>query len=208
MDNINAIDIRYSNLAKKSCCLSCGGAINYALPQPGEVCIDLGSGRGDDCIRLAEKVGASGRVYGIDISDGMLDKARQAITEKNITNIEFKKSPIEVVPLANDSIDLVISNCTINHANDKLSVWKEIYRVLKQNGRFVVSDIYSMEPVSDEYSSDPAAVAECWAGAITRDQYLLILNQVGFVKIEVLEESKPYAKGRIEVSSFTIRGYK
>lgn len=208
MDTIEAIDNRYSGLAKTSCCLSCGGAIHYAGPQPGEICIDLGSGRGNDCIRLAEKVGPSGLVYGIDISDGMIEKAKSNVAEKGLLNIEFKKSPIEIIPLPDNSVNLVISNCTINHANDKIAVWKEIFRVLDQNGRFVVSDIYSLEPVPSEYSNDPEAVAECWAGAITRDEYLSILSRVGFTHVEVFEESAPYKKGQIEVSSFTIRGFK
>jgi arsenite methyltransferase len=208
MDNIKAIDNRYSVLAKKSCCLSCGGAINYADPQPGETCIDLGSGRGNDCISLAEKTGSSGHVYGIDISDGMIEKAKFNVAQKRLVNIEFKKSPIEIIPLPDNSVNLVISNCTINHANDKVAVWKEIYRVLGQNGRFIVSDIYSLEPVPPEFSNDPEAVAECWAGAITRNEYLSILNRVGFTDIEILEESTPYKKGYIEVSSFTIRGFK
>jgi arsenite methyltransferase len=208
MDTVKAIDSRYSNLAKKSCCLSCGGAINYALPQPGETCIDLGSGRGNDCIRLAEAVGPSGHVFGIDISDGMLVKAQSAVDEKGLLNVQFKKSPIEMIPLPDNSVNLIISNCTINHANEKNAVWKEIFRVLDQKGRFVVSDIYSLEPVPAEYSGDPDAVAECWAGAITRDEYLSILSNVGFTSVEILEESSPYKKGQIEVSSFTIRGFK
>ena len=208
MDTIKAIDNRYSGLAKTSSCLSCGGAVNYADPKLGETCIDLGSGRGNDCIRLAEKVGSSGRVYGIDISDGMIEKAKSNVAQNGLLNVEFRKSPIEIIPLQDNSVNLVISNCTINHANDKLAVWKEIYRVLGENGRFVVSDIYSLEPVPPEFRNNPEAVAECWAGAITRNEYLSILERVGFTEIEILEESVPYKKGYIEVSSFTIRGFK
>jgi arsenite methyltransferase len=208
MKTAEAIDVRYTSLAKSSCCLSCGGAINYANPKTGEVCLDLGSGRGTDCIRLAELVGLTGQVYGIDISDGMLEKARQNVTEKGITNIEFFKSSIEEIPQSDNSINLIISNCTLNHANNKSTVWKEVFRVLKSQGKFVVSDIYSLEPVPAKYSNDPVAVSECWAGAITRDEYLQILTNTGFTNIEILEESKPYEKGQIMVSSFTIRGYK
>jgi ubiquinone/menaquinone biosynthesis C-methylase UbiE len=208
MKTAEAIDIRYTSLSKSSCCLSCGGAINYAHPEAGETCLDLGSGRGTDCIRLAEQVGPTGYVFGIDISDGMIEKAKQNVAEKGITTIEFIKSPIEIIPKPDNSVNLIISNCTLNHANDKNAVWKEVFRVLKKQGRFVVSDIYSLEPVPAKYSNDPVAVSECWAGAITRDEYLQILTNTGFTNIEILEESKPYEKGQIVVSSFTIRGYK
>ena len=161
MDPKNAIDKRYSGLAGSACCLSCGGAVNHAEPREGEICVDLGSGRGGDCIRLAERVGPQGFVYGIDISDGMLETARKNVEERNISGVEFLKSPIEEIPLDAGSVDLLISNCTINHANDKGAVWSEVFRVLKPGGRFVVSDIYALETVPREYSGDPAAVAEC-----------------------------------------------
>jgi len=208
MSIINSIDNRYSNLAKSTCCLSCGGAINYADPLPGEICVDLGSGRGKDCITLAEQVGPQGHVFGVDISEGMLEKARTAFAEKGIENIDLLRSAIEIIPLPDDSVDLLISNCTINHAENKHAVWSEVYRTLKNAGRFVVSDIYSLEPVPEIYKSNPSAVAECWAGANTREEYLLTLQNCGFVDIDILEESKPYEKGSIIVSSFTIRGYK
>lgn len=202
------ISKRYSGLAKTNSCLSCGGAINHALPQPGETAVDLGSGRGNDCIRLAERVGAAGHVYGIDISDGMIEKARAAIAEKAIKTIELIKSPIEQIPLPTGSVHLVISNCTINHANNKEAVWREIFRVLKPGGRFVVSDIYSLEPVPDMYRNDPDAVAACWAGAVIKEVYLATLRETGFATVEILEESEPYVKGSINVSSITLRGFK
>ncbi len=208
MNTIKAIDARYSNLAQSVCCLSCGGAINYANPLPSEICVDLGSGRGKDCIKLAEQVGPSGHVFGIDISEGMLEKARTTIVEKGIENIDLLRSAIEIIPLPDDSVDLLISNCTINHTENKTAVWNEVFRTLKCGGRFVVSDIYSLEPVPEMYKSDPAAVAECWAGATTREEYLATLRNCGFVDIAILEESKPYEKGNIIVSSITIRGYK
>ncbi|MCK5467049.1 MAG: methyltransferase domain-containing protein, partial [Cyclobacteriaceae bacterium] len=104
--------------------------------------------------------------------------------------------------------NLVISNCTINHSDDKYRVWSEIERILKKSGRFVVSDIYSIGEVPDEYRNDPQAVAECWAGATTKQEYLDTLVKVGFKDIEIIEESAPYEKGKIEVVSFTIAGKK
>lgn len=206
--DINPINLRYSNLAETSCCLSCGGAINFALPQKGEVCVDLGSGRGTDVIRMAEKVGEAGFVYGIDIAEGMLLKAEKNAQKLGIQNVKFLKAELESLPLESNSVNLLISNCTLNHAENKQKVWDEIYRILKKGGRFVVSDIYAQQPVPEEYRTNPQMVAECWAGAVTKEEYTRILDNSGFLGVEILEESQPYEKGKITVSSFTIRGIK
>lgn len=202
------IDKRYSNMADSSCCLSCGGAINHAKVRPGEVCIDLGSGRGTDVIRLAEKAGDKGFAYGIDISEGMIKKSNETADRLGITNVKFISSPLENIELRNDIADLVISNCTINHSSDKKSVWNEIFRLLKKGGRFVVSDIYSKNPVPEEFRNDPVAVSECWAGSVTRSEYLQQIADAGFESVQAIEESKPYEKGKIMVSSWTIAGMK
>jgi arsenite methyltransferase len=203
-----AINVRYSDLAESSCCLSCGGALAYAAPRPGEICADLGSGRGQDVLRMAESAGPAGFAYGIDISDGMLKKARRNAEKLDVKNAKFMQSELETIPLQDESIDVLISNCTLNHAEDKQAVWNEIYRVLKPGGRFVVSDIYSLDTVPEKYAKDPAAVAECWAGSVTKDKYMKTLENAGFREITILEESDPYKKGEIEVSSFTITSIK
>jgi arsenite methyltransferase len=202
------INKRYSVLAESSCCLSCGGAINHAEPRNGEICVDLGSGRGTDVMRMAESVGKDGFVYGIDMSDGMLQKARNTAHRLGVKNAEFIQSPLENLRINDSVADLVISNCTINHADNKQIVWNEICRILKKGGRFVISDIYSLNPVPDEYRKDPVAVAECWAGSVTRSEYLDQLKEAGFSSVEILEESSPYEKGKIFVSSWTIKGVK
>lgn len=207
-DKFNAINDRYSVLSEKTCCLSCGGAINHAKATVGEFCVDLGSGRGNDVIRLAEEVGGKGYVYGIDISEGMIAKAEANLAKFEVSNAEILKADLEQLPLGDNHIDLLISNCTINHAENKQAVWNEVHRVLKPGGRFVVSDIYATSPIADEYRNDPEAVAECWAGAITRAEYLWMLETAGFSNIEILEESQPYAKGQAEVASWTISGKK
>ena len=120
----------------------------------------------------------------------------------------FIKSELENIKLQTETANLVISNCTINHASDKFRVWSEIERILKKSGRFVVSDIYSIGEVPEEYRNDPEAVAECWAGSVTKQEYLDTLMKVGFKDIEIIEESAPYEKGKIEVASFTITGRK
>ena len=203
-----AINERYTSLSETSCCLSCGGAINHAKPQTGETCVDLGSGRGNDVIRLAEEVGETGYVYGIDISEGMIAKAKANLEKFEVENAEILLAELEKLPLYDNSVNLVISNCTINHATDKRAVWSEVYRILKQEGRFVVSDIYATTPIADEYRNDPAAIAECWAGAVTRAEYLTMIENAGFNDICIFEESEPYEKGKAEVASFTISGKK
>ena len=202
------INSRYSKLADDSCCLSCGGAIDYSKAVSGEICVDLGSGRGTDVLRLSEEVGEKGYVYGIDISEGMLKKAKSTAGKMRVSNVCFVKAELDSLPVPDNSVDLVISNCTINHAPDKQKVWFEIARILKKNGRFVVSDIYTTKPVPKEYKNDPQSVAECWGGAITRTEYMNQLRVAGFQDIEVFEESAPYPKGKVEVCSFTIKGKK
>jgi ubiquinone/menaquinone biosynthesis C-methylase UbiE len=115
---------------------------------------------------------------------------------------------LEQLHIESNTANLVISNCTINHASNKRAVWSEIKRVLKKGGRLVVSDIYSTEPVPEEYANDPVAVAECWAGAITKEEYLSILTETGFKNVTIVEESKPYKKGEIVVVSFTVSANK
>ena len=202
------INLRYTGLAEAPCCLSCGSAVTEAQVRPGEVCIDLGSGRGQDVIRLAEAVGPTGFVYGVDVADGMVRRARRDAAKLGLSNVAFVQADLESLPLAASTAHVVISNCTINHARNKLQVWREIYRVLKPGGRFVVSDIYATEPVAEQYRTDLQAVSECWGGADTRDGYLATLAEAGFGEVRVLEESQPYAKGAIRCVSFTLLGHK
>lgn len=206
--NYTEINKRYSDLAESTCCLSCGGALNYAEAVMNEVCVDLGSGRGTDVLRLAENVGKDGFVYGIDISDGMIQKAIRTASRLGISNVDFIQSPLERIKLSDNIADLIISNCTINHTSDKQAVWNEVFRILKKGGRFVISDIYASDPVPDEYKNDPVAIAECWAGSVTRDEYLEQLKVAGFSSIRIIEESAPYEKGKVMVSSWTIAGNK
>ena len=202
------INKRYSVLAESTCCLSCGGALDHAEARPGEICVDLGSGRGTDVIRLAETVGENGFVFGIDISEGMIQKAKSTAERLGVKNVDFILSTLEKIKLKDNIADLIISNCTINHASDKQLVWNEIFRILKSGGRFVISDIYATNPIPDEYKSDPVAIAECWAGSITRAEYLKSLENAGFTSVSIIEESAPYEKGKAIVASWTIFGTK
>jgi arsenite methyltransferase len=206
--NYIEINKRYSDLAESNCCLSCGGALNHADAKKNEVCLDLGSGRGTDVLRLAELVGAGGYVYGIDISEGMIKKSVDTARRLRVANVDFLHNTLEKINLADNIADLVISNCTINHSADKQAVWNEVFRILKKGGRFTVSDIYSIDPVPDEYKNDPVAISECWAGSVTRNEYLEQLKKAGFASINIIEESEPYEKGKITVASWTIEGKK
>ncbi|HEX2919550.1 MAG TPA: methyltransferase domain-containing protein [Bacteroidales bacterium] len=202
------IDKRYSSLAEETCCLSCGGALNYTNVKEGEICIDLGSGRGTDALRLAEKTGDKGFIYGVDISEGMIRKSSETAKKLGLSNISFISSTLEDIHLESEIADLVISNCTINHSTDKQKVWNEIFRIMKKTGRFVISDIYSIDVVPLEYSNDPSAVAECWAGAVTKSEYINHIETAGFKDFRIIEESKPYEKGKIKVRSWTITATK
>lgn len=203
-----AIESRYTALAATTSCLSCGSAISHADVRPGQICVDLGSGRGTDVLRLAEQVGPTGHAWGIDLTEAMLTRARQAAQKLGVTNATFVRSSLERLELPNESADWVFSNCVLNHADDKLAVWREIHRVLKPGGGFVVSDIYAVEEIAPELKHDPAAVAECWAGAVSRDEYLVHIQHAGLREVRVLEESEPYVKGQARVASFTVAGRK
>lgn len=207
---MNTIEIagRYAALANDTCCLSCGGAAEKSEAKPGEVCIDLGSGRGTDVLRLAEEVGEGGFVYGVDVTEEMVRKATTTASKMGVENVKFVLADLEQIPLESNIAHLIISNCTLNHVSNKSKVWNEIYRLLKNGGRFVISDIFSSAPVPSEYANDPAAVAECWAGSITKEEYLAIVKNTGFKDFRIMEESQPYSKGKIQVSSFTITAVK
>ncbi len=199
---------RYDSLASEDCCLSCGKALSFANVQAGEVCVDLGSGKGHDVLRMAILSGPEGFVYGLDMSEGMIEVARNNASKLQLKNVTFVKSPLEDIPLESEMADVVISNCTINHSLDQAKVWSEIARILKPGGRFVVSDIYALEKVPEKYANDPVAVSECWAGAVIQEEYIQNILDAGLTGLGILEESLPYEKGKVRVASFTISGKK
>lgn len=202
---IAEIDKRYSELAGTECCLSCGKAINYINISPTDVCIDLGSGKGNDVIKMAE---SARFVYGIDLSEEMILKSRKEAQLKNIKNARFLKSELEHIPLNDGIANHVTSNCVLNHVTNKQSVWNEIYRIMIAGGDFVISDIYALETIPEEYATDPVAISECWGGAVTKQVYMENIINAGFHSVEIIEESQPYSKGNVKVVSFTIKGIK
>jgi len=202
-----AVQERYTGLA--ACCtpLSCGAALDKALPARGETLVDLGCGRGQDVIRAAGRVGPSGLAVGVDLSEGMLEKARSSVPPF-LENVRFVRCDLERLELPDRFADVLISNCTINHALDKAAVYREIHRVLRPGGRFVVSDVIAENELPEDVRSDPEAWAACYGGAITEPEYMRAIREAGFRRVEVLSRSEPYEKGTVMVRSMTIRGFR
>ncbi len=138
----------------------------------------------------------------------MLEVARVRAAEAGVTNASFIESTLESLPLPDACADWVVSNCALNHATDKVKVWQEIARVLKPGGRFAVSDIYAVEPIAPQYRNDPVAVAECWAGAVTRAEYLEQISSSGLGELVISGERDPYQKAQATLASFTVSGLK
>jgi protein-tyrosine-phosphatase/SAM-dependent methyltransferase len=177
--------------------LSCGNPTATANLKPGEVVVDLGCGGGLDVLLAAKKVGPTGRAIGIDMTPEMLDLARRNAGKAGATNAEFHHATIDNLPLADASVDCVISNCVINLAPDKLAVFREIARVLKPGGRLTVSDIALKKSLPSEVGSDIMAYVGCIAGAILVGDYKRGLSDAGFAHIEVIDtgaDLNAYAK--------------
>ncbi len=172
--------------------LGCGNPTAVAALAEGEVVLDLGSGGGLDAFLSARRVGPSGKVYGLDMTDEMLELARRNQTEAGIENVEFLKGEIEAIPLPDDSIDVIISNCVINLSVDKPGVFREAHRVLKPGGRFAVTDIVTTRPFTKEEQSDLASWTGCLAGALYREDFVAGLEQAGFREVE-MEVTHPVA---------------
>ncbi len=204
-----AVTARYDGLAAACCTgsLSCGAALDLAEPAPGERLVDLGCGRGRDVVRAAGRVGPTGSATGVDRSEAMLARARASLPPI-FPNVRFVRSDLERLELPDASADVVISNCTINHAPDKEAVFREIRRVLRPGGRFVVSDVIAETALPDSVRSDPAAWAACYGGAIPEADYRGAIERAGFPPPEILERSEPYDKGGVRVRSVTLRSYR
>jgi arsenite methyltransferase len=165
--------------------LGCGNPTALAKLQPGEVVLDLGSGGGIDVILSAKRVGPSGKAYGLDMTDEMLALARENQKKAGVENVEFLKGAIENIPLPENSIDVIISNCVINLSGDKDRVLAEAFRVLKPGGRFAVSDVVVRGVVSPEIRKSMELWVGCIAGALEEDEYRQKLSRAGFENVEV-----------------------
>jgi SAM-dependent methyltransferase len=171
--------------------LGCGNPTALAELKPGEVVLDLGSGGGIDVLLSAKRVGPTGKAYGLDMTDEMLALARSNQQAAGVQNVEFLKGEIENIPLPDQSVDVIISNCVINLAADKSSVLREAFRVLKPGGRFAVSDVVVRGPVPDALRRNMELWLGCVAGALDVEEYETLLAQAGFENIG-LEPTRVY----------------
>src|SRR5271163_2443579 len=179
--------------------LSCGNPQVVAAMQPGETVLDLGSGAGFDCLLAARKVGTTGRVIGVDMTDAMLEKARANAEKSGLGNVEFRKGEIESLPVDDNSIDVVISNCVLNLVPDKDQAFREIHRVLKPGGRLAVADMaWETEPAAS-VRRDMEALVGCIGGALVLTDYVSRLNRAGFARVEI-EKHAEAARQMVEVS--------
>ncbi len=165
--------------------MGCGDPITLASLRPGQTVLDLGSGGGIDCFMAAKKVGETGHVIGVDMTAEMLEKARANQVRLGFRNVEFRLGEIEHLPVADNTVDVIISNCVINLSPDKPQVFREAFRVLKSGGKLALSDIVTDGPLPQEVKDSMSAWAGCVAGALDVKEYLADLKAVGFTNIEV-----------------------
>ncbi len=165
--------------------MGCGDPVTLAMLEPGQTVLDLGSGGGIDCFLAARKVGPTGRVIGVDMTPAMLVKARSNLKKIGAPNVEFRLGEIEHLPVADNTVDVIISNCVINLSPDKHQVFREAYRVLSPGGRLAVSDIVTSEPLPEAIKSSLSAWAECVAGALDIQEYIQAIEDAGFCEVKV-----------------------
>jgi len=190
--------------------LGCGNPTALANIQDGDVVLDLGSGAGFDAFLALKKVGDTGKVIGVDFTEEMVEKARRLALKYNYKNVEFRVGDIENLPVENESIDVIISNCVINLAPDKLKVFKEAYRVLKKTGRMYVSDIVLLSELTEKQRSNEELIAGCVGGALLKDDYLEIITNAGF-HYRILDEDVDISKRQyncINLESLKVELYK
>jgi arsenite methyltransferase len=177
----------------------CGNPTAVAELNPGEAVLDLGSGGGIDVLLSAKRVGPSGIAYGLDMTDEMLELAQKNSEAAGVTNVRWLKGFLEEVPLPDESVDVVISNCVINLSPDKAKVLDEATRVLKPGGRFAVTDVLADRDMTDEIRQDMTQWAGCIAGALTREEYVRLLEAAGLTAVEIQETHRvhPHAGSAI-----------
>ncbi len=190
-------DEELANVPEANLGLGCGNPLALGSMREGETVLDLGSGAGFDCFLAARKVGPTGCVIGVDMTDEMLAKARANAEKHGFKNVEFRKGYIHRLPVEDSSVDVIISNCVINLAPDKLAVYRDAFRVLKKGGRMYVSDIVLLAELTKEQRNDPELVASCVGGALLRDNYLAIVKKAGF-RIEIMHEDREISKAQYQ----------
>jgi len=182
--------------------LGCGNPQAIAALQPGEIVLDLGSGGGFDCFLAARRVGATGQVIGVDMTPEMISKARANAVTGQYANVEFRLGEIEALPVADGSVDVIMSNCVINLSPEKARVFREAFRVLKPGGRLAISDVVATADMPDEVRNDLALLSGCVAGASRIEAVEQMLREAGFTRITIQpneasrELIKEWAPGR------------
>lgn len=176
--------------------LGCGNPQAIASLKPGEVVLDLGAGGGFDVFLAAKQVGPKGKVYGVDMTPEMISKARDTASKNGYKNVEFLLGEIEHLPLPNNTVDAIISNCVVNLSTNKESVFNESFRVLKENGRLAISDMVASKPLPPEMINNKELYCNCISGAITINELKNILAKAGFtdIVIEPQENSRMFIK--------------
>ncbi|MFQ5909141.1 MAG: arsenite methyltransferase [Thermoplasmata archaeon] len=169
--------------------LGCGNPVALASLKEGETILDLGSGGGIDCFLAAQKVGERGKVIGVDMTPEMIEKAGENTRKSGYENVEFRLGEIEDLPVDDNSVDVIISNCVINLSPDKEKVFKEAYRVLKPRGRIFVSDIVLLKELPESVKSNMGAYVGCLSGAVIKDEYIELIRHAGFQDVSVRGES-------------------
>ncbi len=164
----------------------CGDPITLASLQPGQTVLDLGSGAGLDAFFAARKVGETGKVIGVDMTPEMIERAKSSAKRLNIQNVEFRQGYLEDLPVESNSVDVIISNCVINLSPDKAKVFTEAFRVLKPGARLAVSDIVTDGPLPDAIKKSLSAWAGCVAGAVEAQEYVGMMQSVGFTEISIV----------------------
>jgi SAM-dependent methyltransferase len=168
--------------------LGCGNPTALASLKEGDTVLDLGSGTGFDCFLAANAVGAGGHVIGVDMTPEMIEKARANARKGGYDNVEFRLGELEHLPAADNSVDIIISNCVINLVPNKAAVFKEAFRVLKPGGRFAVSDMVLLKELPDFVKHSVAAYVGCLSGAILKDVYIATIRDAGFEDVQIVEE--------------------
>jgi SAM-dependent methyltransferase len=170
--------------------LGCGNPVALASIEEGETVLDLGSGAGFDCFLAAQRVGKKGRVIGVDMTPEMIEKARSNARSSKIENVEFRLGEIEYLPVADGSVNLVISNCVINLSPNKRRVFLEAFRVLKPDGRIMISDIVLLKELPEFIKNSVSAYIGCVSGAIMKDEYLNTIFDAGFQDVKIIDETR------------------
>jgi SAM-dependent methyltransferase len=168
--------------------LGCGNPLAHANIKEGDTVLDLGSGAGLDCFLAAKRVGKTGKVIGVDMTPDMIDKARDNALKSNYDNVEFRLGEIEHLPVADNSIDLIISNCVINLAPNKEQVFQDAYRVLKSGGKLMISDMVLLKELPNYIKNSIDAYIGCVSGALLKEDYISIIKKVGFSDVNILSQ--------------------